>query len=188
VPRALRPTLALLAIFAVALASVAWFRDHEGDGRSDYEKLARDGPSSRPVPLACFARGPEEGEIGDLNERLAGDTVLVPGQPEQLLLCRYWGLNHGHRSLRLAKRKLVANPATVRLIAGGLNRLPPFPRGEFACPFDEGARTYALFAYPEGSPLVVELSFEGCAAATNGRARAASLRDPVARQVMKLVP
>jgi hypothetical protein len=83
---------------------------------------------------------------------LFGFAIIVPGEPERLLLCRYWGMNHENRSLRLAKRKVLTDPATVRLIAKGLNDLPPFPDGDFACPSDEGARTYALFAYPDDPP------------------------------------
>jgi|SRR5881394_622047 len=185
---AFRLILGLLVIVGVIVASVFWFRNHEGDGRSDYEKMLGDEPVARPDSLACFPRRPEEGQIGDLNENPESDDALVPGQPERLLLCRYWGLNHESRPLRLAKRKLITDPATVRLIADGLDGLPPFPNGEFSCPADEGARTYALFAYLDDPPDVVELNFEGCATATNGQAEVVLFRDPVAHQVMNLVP
>jgi len=184
---AFRLILGLLAIAGVVVASVFWFRDHEGNGRSGYEKVLGEEPVARLDSLACFPRRPEEGRIGDLNKNPESDDALVPGQPERLLLCRYWGLNHGSRPLRLAKRKLIADPAAVRLIADGLGGLPPFPNGEFSCPADEGARTYALFAYPDDPVDVIELNFEGCASATNGRAGVAWLRDPVAHRVMSLV-
>jgi hypothetical protein len=186
--RAFPLILGLLVIVGVIVASVVWFRDHEGDGRSDYEKVFGEEPVAPSVSFACFPRHPEEGKIGDLNENPESDDAIVPGEPERLLLCRYWGMNYEDRSSRLAKRKLITDPATVRLIADGLNELPPFPDGEFTCPSDEGARTYAFFAYPADPPVVAELRFEGCPAATNGRAGVALLGDPVARQVMNLVP
>jgi hypothetical protein len=75
--------------------------------------------------------------MGRWNLEKGGRDAIVPGEPKRLLLCRYWGMNHGSRSLRLAKRKLIADRATVRLIADGLNDLPPFSDGTFSCPVDE---------------------------------------------------
>jgi hypothetical protein len=186
--RAFPPILGLLMIVALIVASVVWLRDHEADGRSDYEKVFGEEPGAPSISSACFPRRPEEGKIADLNENPKSGDAIVPGEPERLLLCRYWGMNYENRSLRLAKRRLITDPTTVRLIADGLNDLPPFPAGEFSCPADEGARTYALFAYPDDSPVIVELRFEGCPAAMNGRMGAASFGDPVVRQVMNLVP
>jgi len=180
--------LGLLVLVGAIVAIVVWLRAYEEDGRSPYEKAFGEEPVGPSVSFACFPRNPEEGKIGDLNEHPESDDAIVPGEPERLRLCRYWGTNYEDRSFRLAKRKLIADPATVRLIADGLNELPAFPDGEFSCPSDEGARTYALFAYPDDLPVVVELRSEGCPAATNGRARVALFGDPVARQVMNLVP
>jgi hypothetical protein len=180
--------LGLLVIAGIIVASVVWFRAHEGDGRSDYEKVVGEEPAAASASLACFPRTPEEGKIADLNENPKSVDAIVPGEPDRLLLCRYWGMNHENRSLRLAKRKLITDSATVRLIADGLNDLPPFPDGVSACPSDEGARTYAFFAYPDDPPVVVELNSEGCSAATNGRSGVALFGDPVARQIMNLVP
>lgn len=186
--RAFQLTLGLLAIAGIIVASVVWLRDHEGDGRSDYEKLYGEEPFAQSVSFACFPRRKEERRIGDLNENPESDDVIVPGQPERLLLCRYWGMNHEERALRLAKRKLITNATTVRLIADGLNDPPPFPDGESACPSDEGARIYASFAYPDDPPVAVELRSEGCPVATNGQAEVARFGNPVERQVMNLVP
>lgn len=183
----MRRAFPLILGLLVIVASAVWVRDHEGDGRSDYEKIFGEEPFAPSVSFSCFPRRPE-GTIGDLNENPESDDAIVPGEPERLLLCRYWGMNYENRSLRLAKRKLITDPATVRVIADGLNELPSFPDGEFACPSDEGARTYALFAYPDDPTVVVELRSEGCPTATNGRAAIALFGDPTARQVMDLVP
>jgi hypothetical protein len=180
-------TLGLLAIVGSIAASIILIRDREADGRSPYEKVFGEEPLARSVSFACFPRRAAGGAIAALNENTES-YATVPGEPERLLLCRYWGMNHGTRSLRLATRKLVTDPGTVRLIADGLNDLPPFPDGEFACPSDEGARTYALFAYPDDPPVVVELSSEGCPAARNGWAGTTWFRGSVARLVMNLVP
>jgi hypothetical protein len=186
--RALPAALGLLVIAGVVVASVIWFRDHEGDGRSDYERLIGDENAAPAASLACFPRPPDERAIGELNQNSDSDDALVPGEPTRLLLCRYWGMNYGNGSLSLAARRLVTNQATVRLVADGLNDLPPFPDGAISCPSDEGARTYALFVDHDHPQVVVELRFEGCPAARNGRAEGARLGDPVARQVMNLVP
>jgi hypothetical protein len=186
--RAFRPILGLLVIVGAIVASVLWFRDHETDGRSDYEKMVSEEPVAPSVSFACFPRRPTEGEIADLNENPESDDALVPGEPARLLLCRYWGLNYKGQSLRLAKRKLITDPAAVRPIADGLNDLPLFPDGDFACPADEGARTYARFAYPDDPQVVVELSSEGCPAATNGRSKTALFGDPVAHRILNFVP
>lgn len=185
--RAFPLILGLLVVVGAIVASVAWVSDREDDGRSPYEKAFGDEPLGPSVTFVCLPRRWED-EIGDLNENPGSDDVLVPGKPKRLLLCRYWGMNHEGRALRLAVEKRVTDPAAVRLIADGLNELPPFPDGEFACPADEGARTYALFAYPDAPLVVVELRSEGCPVATNGRAGVAQLADPVARQVLSLVP
>jgi hypothetical protein len=155
--RAFALILGLAAIVGVIVASVVWLRDHEDDGRSPYERLLGDEVVSRSAPFACFPRRPGEEKVAVLNESVERDDAIVPGEPERLLLCRYWGMNHGEKSLRMGKRKLVTDPATVRLIADGLNDLPPFPRGAFSCPVDEGARTYAFFAYPDDPTVIVEV-------------------------------
>jgi hypothetical protein len=186
--RVVLSVLGLAVVAAAVVASVFWFRDHESDGRSDYEKVVAREVAPPAVSFACFPQPQAEGEIADLNANPESDDALVPAGAKRLLLCRYWGMNHGKRSLRLAKSRLVDDPPTARRIADGLNELSPFPDGTFACPFDEGARTYALFEYSDASAVVVELSFEGCPAATNGRADVAWLGDPVARQVKNLVP
>ena len=182
-----RAFLLILGLLAI-VASVVWIGDHEDDGRSPYEKVFGEEPFAPSLAFACLPRGWEEGKIGDLNENPGSDDAIVPGEPKRLLLCRYWGMSYEDRASRLAKRKLITDPETVRLIADGLNALPSFPDGEFACPSDEGARTYALFAYSDDPPVVVELRSEGCPVATNGRAGAARFGNSVARRVMNLVP
>lgn len=186
--RALPPALGPLVIVGVIAVSVFLFGHYEGDGGSDYEKILGEDAAVPTVSFACFPRPPEEREIAELNENPDSENELVPGKPERLLLCRYRGMNFGKRSLRLATSKLDSDPERVRLIADGLNELPPFPDGVHTCPFDEGARTYALFAYPNDAPVVVELRFEGCSVASNGRADVTQFGGPVARQVMNFVP
>jgi hypothetical protein len=182
------PVLGVAVIAAVIVASVFWFREHEGDGRSDYERVVGQEDAALAASFICFPRSPWEEEVAELNQNPAAEDALVPGETERLLLCRYWGMNHGKQSLKLAKRKLVTKGSDIRQIADGLNDLPDFPDGVFACPSDEGGRTLAIFAYSDDPQLVVELNFEGCSSATNGRGDVASLGDPIARQIENLVP
>jgi hypothetical protein len=65
---------------------------------------------------------------------------------------------------------LLSNPSAVRSIADEFDNLRPFPKGTFACANDDGSRTYALFHYESEPPVVVEVSFTGCWAASNGHA------------------
>jgi hypothetical protein len=180
--------LDVLVIAAVIVASVVWFRDHEGDGRSAYEKIEGDQPGVLAASFGCFHRTLAAGTLADMNENSDSEDSLVPGEPERLLLCRYWGMNYGKRSERLAASRVVTDSATVEVIADRLVHLPPFPDGAFACPSDEGARTYAIFAYPDDPLVVVELNLEGCSSASNGRADVARLVEPVAAQLEQLLP
>jgi hypothetical protein len=75
--RAFRQILGLLVISGAIVASVVWLHDHEGDGRSAYEKLTGEEVVSS-VSLVCFPRRPEEEKIGDLNKNPRSDDTLVP--------------------------------------------------------------------------------------------------------------
>jgi hypothetical protein len=81
--------LGVLVIPAVIGASVVWFRDHEEDGRSAYEKVEKDEPVVLAASIRCFHRTLDEGTIADVNENSDSEGSLVPGEPERLLLCRY---------------------------------------------------------------------------------------------------
>lgn len=74
------------------------------------------------------------------------------------------------RSDTLLRRRLLTKLSAVRSISEEFNHLRPFPKGTFACPSDDGSRTYAFFHYEDEPPVVVEVSFTGCWAASNGRA------------------
>jgi hypothetical protein len=94
----------------------------------------------------------------------------VPGKPERLLLCRYWGLNNGNQSFRLATKRLVRDPAKVSRYATALDGLREWPEGTYSCPEDDGSSNLAFFGYRGDAPAVVEISLTGCEGAINGRA------------------
>lgn len=120
--------------------------------------------------FACLHNPPVEGKSASLNTHSGTDDEFVPGAPDRLLLCRYWGLNHGSRSLTLATKRLLREPGRVDLYARTLDHLQPWPEGTYACPEDDGSRILALFGYPEEAPAVVEISLTGCEGVANGRA------------------
>ncbi len=117
-------------------------------------------------PFSCPPSSPEEGSVASLNANPGTDDELVPGEPDRLLICRYWGLG---RSERLAVKRQFREPSKVREYAADLDNLEPWPEGEYSCEEDDGARTLALFGYPEEAPAVVEISLTGCPSALNGK-------------------
>jgi hypothetical protein len=99
----------------------------------------------------------------------------VPGSPNALLACRYHGLNQPQPAGSLAKfAHLSAAP-----LAAVLNTLPPIPKGAvFNCPIDFGETILLLFAYPDGTQLMVSIEMGGCGFASNGDR---TVRPPIAR-------
>ncbi len=120
----------------------------------------------------CPSKRLGEGEIAGQNENPKNKESIVPGEPDRLLLCSYLGLNHGTRSDTLLRRRVVTNPSVVRSIVEEFDDLRPFPRGAFACPNDDGSRTYVLFHHASVPPVLVEVAFTGCWIARNGRSDA----------------
>lgn len=90
------------------------------------------------------------------------------------------------RSDTLLRRRLVTNLSVVRSISEEFDDLRPFPKGTFACPNDDGSRTYAFFHYEGEPPVVIEVSLTGCWVASNGRADA--VVPSVQRRLSGLVP
>jgi hypothetical protein len=143
---------------------------------------------ARPVSFECPKRTFPEGALAAKNANPRSREKTVPGGPERLLLCRYWGLNNGSRSSTLASGRPVGTRRAVESIAAEIDALPPFPRGPIACPSDNGARIDATFFYDDEPPVIVEVRLNGCPAALNGRAKAGWLSPRLAHRLENLVP
>jgi hypothetical protein len=113
----------------------------------------------------------------DRNPRAAEATV--PLAPSALQLCRYYGFGAGHqtpqtqaRAGELRSERILSKVAEVRSIAREFDALQQAPEGPIHCPFDEGARLYAVFAYPNPAEakVPVEVHLSGCSFVWNGRA------------------
>jgi hypothetical protein len=112
----------------------------------------------------------------DRNPRAVEATV--PMAPSALRLCRYYGFGAGHqtpqtqaRAGKLRAERIVTKATLVRSIAREFDALQQAPEGPINCPFDEGARLYAVFGYANRvEPKVpVEVHLSGCSFVWNGR-------------------
>jgi hypothetical protein len=98
--------------------------------------------------------------------QIAGtDTAMVPGTPTALLACRYHGLNQPEPLGSLAKSaSFPPGP-----IATALNSQPAVPPGtRSSCPDDFGDNIFLIFAYADGSRLVILVGTSGCRYTLNG--------------------
>jgi hypothetical protein len=170
--------------FALAVVAVIGLLLSACGSGSDPAEGAR--PSG--AHLVCPPKRLGEGKIADHNENPRSKESIVPGEPDRLLLCHYLGLNLGTRSGTLLGRRLLTNLSVVRSIGEEFDDLRPFPKGTFACPNDDGSRTYAFFDYEDEPPVVVEVSFTGCWVASNGRADAVVPSIHLQRRLSGLVP
>jgi hypothetical protein len=133
-------------------------------------------PSAIHVARCAANRKPEWQEAKtDQNPRAAETTV--PMAPSALQLCRYYGFGAGHqtpqtkaRAGELRSERILTKAAEVRSIAREFDALQKVPEGPIYCPADEGARLYAVFAYPNrAEPKVpVEAHLSGCSFVWNG--------------------
>jgi hypothetical protein len=170
--------------FALAVAAVIGLFLSARGSDSDSAGAARPSPGH----FTCPPKRMGEGKIAGQNENPKSEKSIVPGEPDRLLLCRYLGLNHGTRSDTLLRRRSVTNPSIVDSITEEFNDLRPFPKGTFACPNDDGSRTYAFFHYATEPPVVVEVSFTGCWVASNGHADAGVPSIDLQRRLKNLAP
>jgi hypothetical protein len=98
------------------------------------------------------------------------DKALVPGDPNQVLVCRYRGLGtkpSSPRAFHLISHYLVADKQFVTRVARELNKLKP-NTGVQACPLDDGSAIVAFFGYPRGPQDPVRIGLSGCLLVTNG--------------------
>lgn len=122
----------------------------------------------------------EEGAKAATNQNTRSKNSLVPSRPDELLLCRYYGLGEikqtpetQARAGKLKAERLLRRPGIARSLGREFNDLPKVPRGAtYSCPFDDGAMLYALFHYASAPVVPVEVTLSGCQFAGNGRSRA----------------
>lgn len=120
------------------------------------------GSFSTAPTISCPIRAP--GTVP--KQHIAGtDSTLVPGDPIELLTCRYHGLNQPEPADTLATS---ARLAPVSIVAA-LNAQPLVPKDAiFSCPSDTGETIMLIFGYTDGSRLTVSIAFAGCRFANNG--------------------
>jgi hypothetical protein len=178
------PTALLAISSALALSACA---NSEGSSAS----------SSRPEtpPASCPSKALKEGAEAATNRNIRSNKSLVPNQPNELLLCRYYGLGIDQtpqtqaRAGKLAAERLLRRPGVVRTIGREFDDLRQVSRSAtFSCPFDEGAMLYAIFGYASEPVVPVEVSLSGCRFARNGRARPAFMSARLRDRLESLIP
>jgi hypothetical protein len=148
-----------------------------------------EGGSRRPSrhDLACPKHPLSPRRLVRINRNSKAAAKPVPGDPDRLLLCRYWGVYQG-RDLPEAVEQRFNRVVIVRSLAEQFNHQPPYPRGARACPTDNGGPIYAFFRYEEEPPVVVEAWRDGCQRLSNGHAGARALTPQLEKRLLCLLP
>jgi hypothetical protein len=104
------------------------------------------------------------------HQRDGTGNALVPGQPTELLACRYHGFNQAQPIGTFATSAEL--PASD--VAAQLNQTPiPAPGAPIPnCPADFGEKYMLWFRYADGVPLLVSFDHGGCLYVDNGDLRA----------------
>jgi len=113
-----------------------------------------------------------------MNRNARSHNSLVPGGPDELLLCRYYGFGINQtpktqaRIGKLEAEHLLRSRGVVRSVGREFDDLPRLSGyGGGSCPMDEGARLYAIFHYANEPPVPIEVKLSGCRFASNGRSQ-----------------
>lgn len=150
--------------------------------------VAGHGTRSRPHGTACPAHPLSPHRLERINRNPMASAETVPGHPDRLLLCRYSGLSQGRDLPRLSVSRRIRRIAAVRALAARFDRQPPFPKGARSCPADDGRAIYAVFAYRDRPPVVIEVSLHGCKRLWNGRAAVRALTPRLEQRLLRLLP
>jgi hypothetical protein len=137
--------------------------------------------------LACPQHPLSPRRLTRINRNSKAVAKAVPGDPDRLLLCRYWGMYQG-KGLPEVGEQRFSRVATVRSLAEHFNHQPPYPRGTRSCPTGNGGPIYAFFRYEEEPSVVVEISRDGCSRLSNGHARTRALTPQLEKRLSRLLP
>ncbi len=150
---------------------------------------AAEGGLSRPNrhDLACPKHPLSPRRLARINRDSEAAAKTVPGDPDRLLLCRYWGVYQG-RDLPEVVEQRFNRVAIVGSLAEQFNHQPPHPRGARACPTGGGGPIYAFFRYEEEPSVVIEVWRDGCKRLSNGHARTRALTPPLEKRLLRLLP
>jgi hypothetical protein len=118
--------------------------------------------------LAC---PPSDATFTPSNDPRAA-TMLVPGRPGGVLVCRYWGRDDTGRQWTFAGERYVPAGAKLARFVRKLNGLPPIPTAPpLSCPSLGGRSVLLLFRYRDVRDDPVRILREGCISVSNGHLR-----------------
>jgi hypothetical protein len=150
------------------------------------------------VRFACPRAAFPPAAIGSKNANPHAQEATVPGQPDRVLLCRYFGQNQGPRPGDLASKwsasrgshgaDAAARTASLETLVTEMNETSPFLDESHTCPMDEGVAIYALFHYPAEPPVLVDVRPGGCGSVTNGQAEGGEPHPGLIDRLEHLVP
>jgi hypothetical protein len=157
------------------------------------------GPSAaaaaEPFAEGCPSTALEEGSVTKLNHNPAAKKALVPAGATSLRICRYYG--SGEAGKQTPKTQARAGDLENQRVVGGrdllesvtleFNELETVPKGFIGCPFDDGADLYAVFSYPGGRPVFIEVSLSGCEFALGAVPWAHFMSPALKSQLIRLV-
>ncbi len=110
---------------------------------------------------------PSDRRFGPSPDAAARQT-LVPGTPEAVLVCRYWGERDTGPLLRLAGQRSASGSRVARL-AARLDALRPIPTGRaLSCPVLGWRSVLLLFRYPNSPDDPVRIVLANCIYVSNG--------------------
>jgi hypothetical protein len=137
--------------------------------------------------LACPKHPLSPRRLAHINRNSEAVTKTVPGDPDRLLLCRYWGVYQG-KDLPEVVEQRFSRVAIVRSLAEQFNHQPPYPRGARACSTGNGGPIYVFFRYEDQPLVVVEVWRDGCKRLWNGHARTLALTPQLEKRLLRLLP
>jgi hypothetical protein len=136
--------------------------------------------------LACPKQPLSPRRLARINRNYEAATKTVPGKPDRLLLCRYWGVYQG-RGLPAVVEQRFSRAAIVSSLVEQFNHQPPFPRGARSCPTGHGGPVYAFFRYEVQPSIAVEVWRDGCKRLSNGHAGPRALTPQLEKRLLHLL-
>jgi hypothetical protein len=150
--------------------------------------------AAEPFAGGCPKEALEEGSVGKLNHNPRARKAILPAGATSMRLCRYYGFGAGNqtpktqaRAGELQDQAEVHGRDLLETLTLEFKELEAAPKGPISCPFDEGAELYAVFSYPHGQPVILDIGLSGCRFVGNGYARARWLGSSLETRLIRLV-
>lgn len=159
--------------------------------------LGTTAPSARaaePFSHGCPKKILEEGVAEQVNRNPRARHALVPSGAVSVRICRYYGYGAGRQTPKtqarfgeLQDQVELHGVDLLESLSLEFAELEPVGNGSYSCPFDEGARLFAVFAYAGDKPVIVEVNLSGCQFAYNGHGNARFMDESLRSKLERLL-